>query len=122
MLTISRGNQTLTVTKGAYKSIYAPQGWEITPRKIANEKDDFMADSENGIVSLKTTEDENLAGKNDEIEDDIQDIEEEIDFSEIPLSEMSVPQLKLYAKQLGIDVNTDSARQLRSQIRKATGG
>ena len=127
MLTITNGSQTLVVTKGAYNSMYASQGWEITTDKIATKNDDFSVVSENKEITQGSSKEQNLLIKttpgeqnNDEPEEE--DDDDEVDLSEIPLSEMSVPQMKLYAKQLGIEVNTDSARQLRTQIRKTLEG
>lgn len=123
MLTITNGAQTLTVTKGAYNSMYAPQGWEIASTKMSSENIDLSVVSEN--KGLLPTEAENTK-TGDEIDApgdvESEEPEEDIDLSEIPLSEMSVPQLKTYAKQLGLEVNTDSARQLRNQIRKTLEG
>lgn len=122
MLTITNGFSTLVVTKGAYNSMYAPQGWEITTDKITNEKDDFSVVSEDREIIPTEDENSNPGPAEDEIEDEEIEDDEEIDFSEIPLSEMSVPQLKMYGEQLGIEIDTDSAKTLRNRIKKALEG
>lgn len=123
MVTITKDGKLLTVTKGAYNTMYAPQGWEITDGKIAAENGNISDVSENRVIPQPESEKQNLA-QNTQQDDEISDEPEvdEVDLSEIPLSEMSVPQLKSYAKQLGVEVNTDSARQLRNQIKKVLEG
>lgn len=112
MLTITDGVKTLTVTKGAFNSMFAPQGWEeVTTRKIARKNSDLRTVTEDKEIIQDRVENTDFPAENDAEND-------EIDLSEIPLSEMNVPQLKTYAKQLGIEVNTDSAKALRVQIRK----
>lgn len=118
MITIKRGSETLTVTRGAYKSMFASQGWEIvTTPKTGKKNDDFSGVSKTEVVSQDIEETpkkpvENLAENDEEDSDDI-------DYSEIPLSEMSVPQLQGYAEQLGLDFDTNSAKLLRNRIKKA---
>lgn len=123
MVEITNGVNTLVVTKGAYESMYAPQGWKRIEESASKIQDSAR---DRTIKEIIESEDENLAAdkisepndgesnKSDEPELE----EEEIDLSEIPLSEMSVPQLKQYGQQLGIEVDTDSAKALRSRIRK----
>lgn len=54
------------------------------------------------------------------IEEFERDEEDDEDLSEIPLSEMSVPQLHKYASQLGIDVSKlNGAKALREAIKKS---
>lgn len=119
MLTITNGKTILTVTKGAYESMYAPQGWEIRSDETGSKNDDLRGISGNKEITLPESESPVFDPKSEQPDDGDDELEsDEVDLSEIPLSEMSVPQLKSYAKQLGVEVNTDSARQLRSQIKK----
>ena len=117
MITIKRGSETLTVTRGAYISMFASQGWEIvTAPKTGKKNDDFSGVSKTEVVSQGIEETlkkpAEILAENDEDDDDI-------DYSEIPLSEMSVPQLQGYAEQLGLDFDTNSAKLLRNRIKKA---
>lgn len=124
MVTITNGTQVLTVTKGAYKSMYAPQGWEkIRSDEMASKNDDFSDGLKNRVIMSPEPETTKIEKKNDTLNDEPEyDADDNVDLAEIPISEMSVPQLKAYAAQLGIKVNTDSARQLRTQIRKTLEG
>ena len=122
MLTITNGTSILTVTKGAYKSMYAPQGWEIQPGNPGGENGNISQVEE--IEEIIQPEAENVTETKFDNQDgeETEDDESEVNLSEIPLSNMSVPQLKAYGKQLGIEVDTDSAKILRSRIRKAQEG
>ena len=123
MVTIVKGNQTLTVTKGAYNEMYASQGWEIRTHETGAIKDDLMAVSKNRVIIPPQPQKQNLDNSTQPDEDIFDDPEvDDMDLSEIPISEMSVPQLKLYGKQLGVEVNTDSAKTLRNRIRKVLEG
>ena len=87
MLMITNGTKVLTVTKGAYECMYAPQGWEITTgENEPAEKVEAPVE-----IPIEETPDE-IPQETDEIKDEF-----DVDLSEIPLSEMSVPQLKMYA-------------------------
>lgn len=122
MITITNGVNTLVVTKGAYESMYAPQGWKRIEESVSKTR---VSARDRTIKEIIESEDENLTADKisepNEGESDKSD-EPEIDLSEIPLSQMSVPQLKAYGKQLGIEVDTDSAKILRNRIRKAQEG
>ncbi len=135
MLNITNGFTNLTVTRGAYNSMYAPQGWTIAEcDKIGQKTDDFGSDANSSEVMsqkgdnaatgqiLEPKTDNAATPDNADNDSEVFDDDDDIDLSEIPLSEMSVPQLKAYASQLGIEANTDSARQLRTQIKKVLEG
>lgn len=127
MVTIRRGTETLTVTRGAYSSIYASQGW-VEDTNSGAKKDDFTGVTKNkeSILldrqNVLTDPKKDMKIQNADNGANANGIEDEIDLSEIPLSEMSIPQLKAYAHQLGVTVNTDSAKALRNQIRRALEG
>ena len=125
MITIKCGNKILTVTRGAYNSMFASQGWEIVDgTKTGQKTDKFADDKSNGVISTKLKNNADFEGNTDQngpnTTDDIPDDDNDnIDYSEIPISEMSVPQLQEYAKQLGLDFDTNSAKLLRNRIRNA---
>lgn len=123
MITITDGNSVLTVTSGAYNTMYAPYGWRITGTET-NAESEICAVTENKEITPLAAENAEIPPKVDAYEDDTDDsgAAEEVDLSEIPLSKLTSSQLKQYAKQLGVEVNTDSARQLRAQIKKVLGG
>ena len=118
MLTITNGINTLVVTKGAYTSMYAPQGWKnVTSHSDILEDPQTTFSKKNktnqAIVENVHTDDPGIPEETTTNEDN-----DGVDFSEIPLSEMSVSQLKQYGEQLGIEINTDSAKTLRNRIKK----
>lgn len=104
MVTIVKGTMSRQVTKGAFKALFEPNGWEI-------------ADSnEETILTEEITEEEEkdgestdlppLGGQEDDSEDEDEDIDEEEDEDiEIPLSEMTVRGLQAYAEENDIDVS-----------------
>lgn len=115
MFCITNGVQTLTVTSGAYTSIYAPQGWKpvstSTQAEMPEEDEAFLPDkvpdpeSENASEAI-------LAQESDDEGD------EEENLSEIPLTEMGSAQLRKYAKQLGVDIKgLTSKKAVRDRIR-----
>ena len=124
MITITNGTTSLTVTKGAYAAMYAPQGWEIidkqpTDAPTFDRNDSLALTVENNEIIQ--TEKENATEMNSDNPVD-EETTDAVDLSEIPLSEMTVAQLKEYGKQLGVEVNTDSAKTLRNRIKKIQEG
>lgn len=103
MIRIKRGNTELTVTRGAYKAMYAHAGF--TP--IAEEADQGQVDQEQEPPqSEEATE---------EPEDEEDSYDE--DPSEKPLSEMTFSDLRNYAKRLGIRVDgVRTRRELKQAI------
>ena len=91
MIKIKRGTHELEVTKGAFKSIFAPAGYIVV---------------EQPAKALETPE----GGEEPELE------EEQQDLSEKPLSEMSFNELKEYAEQLGIQT---SGMRTHQQLKRA---
>ena len=124
MISITNGSMTLEVTKGAYNSMYASQGWVILGKDAeTNAEDDFKSVEADSDISRISQNDEKQENKLEAFEDAIDDEDEdEADLSEIPLSQMTVPQLKRYAQQLGVKANTDSSKELRNKIRKVLSG
>lgn len=126
MVTIinARGDR-LTVPNGAYREIFKPQGWVLESEAENEPKNDFESEKDK-IISQEQNElndDENITEDDEEQDDEDEENDEEDDadeLSEIPLSEMSVPQLTARAKQLGIDTKgINGAKALREAIKKA---
>lgn len=119
MVTITNGNRTMTVSKGAFKALFEPIGWKEVDGNLTG-----LTDEENGneeIVSEeeKITKNENSTSNMTEesYEDDYEDEEAEDEEIEIPFSEMSVRQLRTYAKEHNIDVSpAQNKRELREIV------
>lgn len=118
MITITNGQITISVPNSAYHSIYKASGF----RPIEDEKsvvtpaDTFPTfedkTPEEDILVEETEDSEELSENDDEAE------AEEVDLSEIPLSEMDFYQLCSYADQLGLDRRgLRSKRELRALIK-----
>lgn len=124
MITITNGRVTLSVTPGAYREVYAPQGFtEVTTRATETPQIEPQAQGNNlpEVTPEDTTEDNSDASE-DKFEtntpEHVADTDE--DLSEIPLGEMNSEQLKAYAKQLGVDLRgLNSKRAVRDKIRAA---
>lgn len=114
MLRITNGSVTLTVTKGAFNNYYKHCGFQIENRAEGAELE--------GVVTTQPNYTAEYLGdspqvKTDEDSDDYED-DEEIELSEIPLSEMSFEQLNEYADQLGLEhEGIRSKKELRATIR-----
>lgn len=120
MLKITNGKVTLFVTPGAYRDVYAPQGFtEVTTR--ATETPQIEPEPQGGNLPEVTPED--VTEDNSDASEDISepDTSEQVeDLSEIPLGEMNSEQLRAYAKQLGVDLKgLNSKRAVRDKIRAA---
>lgn len=147
MLVISNGSSTLSVTKGAYESVYKYQGYNIVGRGAAapspdasknskdtsnqaeiagdvSEDDAVVAPGEPGSAdSSPENRGKNGTPENEDPEEASEDEEEdEEELSEIPITEMTKSQLLAYAEELGIEVSGDETkRELRVAIREALG-
>lgn len=119
MITITNGQMTLTVPNSAYRTLYQSSGFHpiedeesvSAPADTFNTPDENAAGEENSAEETKNTEE--LEDTNNEDE-----VEEEVDLSEIPLSEMDFYQLESYADQLGLDhKGMRSKKELRALIR-----
>lgn len=132
MITITNGVNTLTVSRGAYKSLYAAAGYRpvrvkgaISPLDPLGNREETAGEAgEAGDEGISDPEDktgapQDSAQKDDDLEDDDEEYE---DLSEIPLNEMGFGQLCEYADQLGLDrEGIRSKRELRALIREAQG-
>ena len=103
---IHKGDKTLKVTMGTYKSIFKSQGWSVEDPDKAKSFGMKLPDPD----KENTPPDENPH----EVEDSSEDL------SERPLSDLSLEELRSLASQYGI--NTDGMRlkrDIRSAIRDA---
>lgn len=124
MLQVTNGVVTLMVTKGAFGSFYKHKGFHIIDDEDGHEDGgagNYHPTSEtmplNDSSQQEMTEDTEDLG--DEKGGDEYDPEDDVDLSEIPLSEMSFDQLNDYADQLGLDHESiRSKKELRMLIRK----
>lgn len=125
MIRITNGIHTLTVTEGAYKTMYAPQGWiEVSDSKTPEMVSDGSSDLGDNLPDHESEDTtEAISGQeNDDTEDDAEDDSEneDVDFEETPLSEMNSAQLRAYANHLGVDVTgMTSKKAVRDKIRAA---
>lgn len=120
MLKITNGKVTLFVTPGAYRDVYAPQGFtEVTTR--ATETPQVEPEPQGGNLPGVTPED--VTEDNSDASEDVSKTEPEEtseDLTETPLSEMNSEQLKAYAKELGVDLSgLTSKKAVRDKIRAA---
>lgn len=120
MLKITNGKVTLFVTPGAYRDVYAPQGFtEVTTR--ATETPQIEPEPQGGNLPGVTPEDvteDNSDASEDASEPETPKTSE--DLSEIPLGEMDSDQLRAYAKELGVDLSgLTSKKAVRNKIRAA---
>ena len=118
MIQITNGQITLTVPSSAFHQIYKDSGFHILDGKENREAsaETFPTSDE------KTPEKQNLTEETEDLaespaEEELYD-EDEVDLSEIPLSEMDFYQLCAYADQLGLDRRgVRSKKELRALIR-----
>ena len=111
MVRITNGSMELTVTRGAFKVFYEPEGFTI----LECEED---APRLEGINTQPESEDDFEDEENAQNEDSEEEDEDDIDYSEIPLSELSFEQLCDYADQLEIDHDgVRSKKELRILIK-----
>lgn len=100
MVTITNGSRVTTVTKGVFHEAYEPNGWEIcdlskeiSPVEEVIETEEKVAEIANETAE-DTTEEEDFESENSEEDEEI----------EIPLSEMTLDELRTYAKKHNIDI------------------
>ena len=137
MLVISNGTSTLRVTKGAYRTIYMHQGYRIVSSAGASapapDGDSLMrgiaqgSRNETGVGNPPTGEESTSSsnsGAENQIsnDEDISDEEYDADLEEIPISDMTVSQLRKYAERIGVELDgTETKRELRQLIRENLG-
>lgn len=125
MLRITNGVITITVSKGAYKSLFEGNGFRVL--NGAPGEEDAGVDTTHGFPKLTHLVHSSQQGMEQNVEDTEEEAdveegyedEEETDLSEIPLGEMSFDQLNEYADQLELDHDgIRSKKELRALIRK----
>lgn len=118
---IKRGDIRLYVPQKAFLSKYAPVGYTLDDGADDDRTDAQMSfgsvsdvTPDTGMVMPKmTSEDEYEPTTDDE------DTEEENELEEIPLSEMTFPQLQQYARMHGISANGyNNKKALREAIKE----
>lgn len=113
MLKVTNGVLTVTVTKGAFESYFKHAGYSIVNL--------VRSDEESGVGSNHPTPDspEDEETTQEEIDEVDEDPDDEVDYSEIPLGELSFDQLIDYADQLKIEHRgIRSKKELRAAIRE----
>lgn len=106
MLNIELDGRHLTVTRGAYNSVYAPNGWKIVGEEKAEKKKETKI-TENEATE-KVAEEKN--------NDPWADVEDEIEDEAIDIDSMSAKALKRLAKEKGL--NPDDYKTL-GELKKA---
>ena len=118
MVTIQRAGHVLTVSKGAFKTLYKPMGYVI----VGDEGEPEASPAPGKEITLPDTGDgseDDLSSGEDESDgaDADPDDEEDADLEEKPLSEMNFKELKAYAKRRGINTNgMSSKKEVRDAI------
>lgn len=107
MITITNGTTSLLVSRGSFDSIYKPTGWVIT-----------------GSDSEKTEEvvtDEQVETNEPESEENTDILAQEAKeiLLNIPVENMTGPQLKEAAKVLGISTKDKSKEVVRKEVEEA---
>ena len=117
MITITNGQMTLTVPNSAYRTIYRASGF----RPLEGEESVVAPSDTFHTLEEKTPEKRFSVEEKENLEEpygEEAEVEEEVDLSEIPLSEMDFYQLESYADQLGLDHRgIRSKKELRALIR-----
>lgn len=108
MVKIHKGSKTKVVTKGAFHEMFEKDGWEIGDPVVEKVES----------IEIPIEEEETPAEVAEEPESvEYEEEPEEDDEVEIPLSEMTVSQLKSFAKEHDIDISAaKNKRELRAII------
>lgn len=118
MITITNGQNTLTVPNSAYELMFKDSGYHplADEERVTDEGDTFITEVD------ETPSDAFYVEENEPLDESPAEEEEaEIDLSEIPLSEMDYYQLCEYADQLGLDRRgIRSKKELRALIKANT--
>lgn len=118
LIRIYKNEKYLTIPAGAYKHQYAPAGWHL-------EHDSHITKSMKSPQVHETEPvDENEEIEQEEMEESVDDVEavesndDVEDLEEKPLSELTVPELRVLAEHKGIDITgLTSAKRLREAIK-----
>lgn len=126
MVTITNGRTTLKVTSGAYKDIYAPQGFHEVIPSVSTQTEITSEDVIPAVDTVPEVKDKPLSedtsgqeNENAELPQEFSELSLE-ELGEIPLGEMSSEQLRRYAKLLGVDLRgMNSKKAVINKIRSA---
>ncbi len=118
---IKRGDVRLYVPQKAFLSKYAPVGYTLDDGADDDRMDAQMSfgsvsdvTPDTGMVMPKMTSEDKYEPTTDD-----EDTEEENELEEIPLSEMTFPQLQQYARMHGISANGyNNKKALREAIKE----
>lgn len=117
MLRITNGEQTLIVSKGAFKELYSPSGWEVVDDTTAMPTQEPAVAPGGGGGSNHTAGPENHPDGHS-VGSEVDDIQDE----ENTLQNMSEVELKQYASLLGIKTKTLKTREELMEAIKAHKG
>ena len=101
MVKITDGKKVITVTNGAYKTIYKKIGWVVA------DNDQIDSDEFEDGMKNSNIENEYESSDNDQNRSD----NDTRNLNEKPLNEMSTDELFEYGLQIGADVNEDMTRK-----------
>lgn len=119
MIKIQKGDSILTVTQGAYLNYFEDLGYRVlraTRKPDSLEGVSIQSDKDSAVSGDLSQLNITPEGDSDEFPEEGED-EEELDLSEIPLGEMTGPQLRQYAEELGLPYEGLKKRELRELIR-----
>lgn len=121
MIKIEKGNSVLTVTAGAYENYYKHLGYKPVgvPVSCENSGEGNTYPPDDSQHLDDPTQLRIDGSDSDDGEEPLEDDEdEELNLSEIPLSEMNFDQLCEYADELGLDHGgIRSKKEMRALIR-----
>jgi len=108
MVKITNGERTIIVTTGAYREMYAPQGYKIVDEgKETTFTEEIPNTEEKTAENIKNEPSDNIA------EDSIDQEDSKVDSEEVmkPFSEMNVNELKQFAQEHEIDISSAKNKQ-----------
>ena len=118
LITIYKGNKSLTIPSGSYSRQYAPAGWSLTKpvKEVPNEKDLIQIEKGDEEPTGDDIVDEN---PDDDLNDDLNDDDSEDDFDEDEdveyvdpedlakrqISTLDKDELEILAEYKGLDIS-----------------
>ena len=117
---IYKGTKAITIPKGAYEKQYAPAGWQLEAPVISPKAFETPEVGESATIPEKAIFDRKYeaTGVLGEEQDTFEEESELEELEERPLSELTVPELRLLAESKGIDVTgLTSAKKLKEVIK-----
>jgi hypothetical protein len=121
----------MTVTRGVFKEIYAPQGWTKVEEPVVNSAEteddgqsgtDTEEDNQNGSDEEEDDTDEEPDNSKDEDEESDEELdgdeESDEDLLEKPLSELSFTELQRVAELKNVDITgLRSKKEIRNKLK-----